>query len=233
MTPAARHYQETLAAQAMQATENGERTIENASEYERMLIQLAEHRRQLKAIQSQEGKATLKASLVEHYAAWTAGVIAGDTGAQDEVLTTIMIWHIDAGSTAAAIPLIEYAIKHDLKLPDNYQRSLAVVVAEEAALVELRTAGSKFIDIVSLNKINELTLNLDMPDQVRARLVKAIGLGTKEEADKQLEVQDKKVLFELALKHLNRALELDTKSGVKKEIQNLERIIKNMGAIKP
>lgn len=233
MTPAARHYQETLAAQALQASANGERTVENATEYERMLIQLAEHRRQLKAIQSQEGKATLKADLVKHYSAWVAGVIAGGTGAQDEVLTTIMIWLIDAGDIAAAVPLIEYALKFDLKLPDNYARSLAVVVVEESALVELRVANSKFIDIASLNKINELTQSLDMPDQVRARLIKAIGLGTKEEAEKQLEVKDKKSLFELSLKHLNRALELDSKAGVKKEIQNLERTIKNLGDIKP
>lgn len=232
MTPAARHYQATLAAQALQASENGERTRENATEYERMLVQLADHRRQLKAIQSQVGKAELKATLVEHYSAWIAGVIAGGTGAQDEVLTTVMIWHIDAGNLAAAVPMIEYAIKHDLKLPDNYARTLPVVVAEESALVELRTAGSKFIDILSLNKINELTQTLDMPDQVRARLIKAIGLGTKEEAENQLEVQDKKALFALALKHLNRALELDSKAGVKKEIQNLERITKNMDGIK-
>lgn len=227
-TPARRHYQRVIASQASSTAEQDSRTRENASEYELMLTQLAEDRRTLKTIQSQEHKAKRKADMVTQYADWIAGVIEGDTGAQDIILTTVMVWLIDAGDIKAALPLAEYALKHNLKLPDQYERQLPVVLAEESAdyALKQRDAG---IDVESLLTIADLTEASDMPDQVRAKLHKAIGLGLLDATSKSnLEINDKKAGFTNALEHLQRALQLNTQAGVKKEIEKLQITLKNM-----
>jgi len=61
----------------------------------------------------------------------------------------------------------------------------------------------------------KLTESEDMPDEVRAKLHKAIGYALNE-TDKPA-----------ALEHLIRALNLHEKVGVKKDIEVLEREIKN------
>ncbi|WP_269059049.1 phage terminase small subunit, partial [Ralstonia solanacearum] len=47
---------------------------------------------QLKQVQSVERKAELKRKLLPEYAAWIRGVLDADTGAQDEVFMTVMVW---------------------------------------------------------------------------------------------------------------------------------------------
>ena len=61
----------------------------------------------------------------------------------------------------------------------------------------------------------ELTDGLDMPDQSRARLHKAIGAVLSESNPAS------------ALNHLNHALQLDPRCGVKKDKQQLERRLRN------
>ncbi|MBB9111200.1 hypothetical protein FSI00_022920, partial [Escherichia coli] len=57
--------------------------------------------------------------------------------------------------------------------------------------------------------------SLDMPDQSRARLHKAIGTVLSESNPAS------------ALNHLNHALQLDPRCGVKKDKQQLERRLRN------
>ena len=61
----------------------------HATYYEIQLMQLAEHRRQLKAIQSIERKVELKHKLLPEYDAWIDGTLAADHGAQDGALGAV------------------------------------------------------------------------------------------------------------------------------------------------
>ncbi|MEG0244012.1 MAG: phage terminase small subunit, partial [Pseudomonas sp.] len=72
-------------------------SMEGATAYEHQLAQLAQHRARLKQVQSNQGKAELKALLIPEYEPYVQGVLDAGNGAQDEVLTTIMLWCIDAG----------------------------------------------------------------------------------------------------------------------------------------
>ena len=222
MTPARRHFLRA-SAQQRTASPHGEATASvraGNTQYELMLVKLTEDRRSLKRIQSVEGKAELKRTILPEYAPWVAGVLASGSRAQDDVLMTVMAWQLDVGNFPAALEIGAYALAHNLVMPDQFQRTTATVLAEELAVQILKSiSGGKAAeaDIDSLLHCIELVAEHDMPDQVRAKLHKAAGLLLREREA----LDDKRH----ALSHFQRALELDSKIGVKKDAEVLERDI--------
>lgn len=214
--PFRQHFQRTVAATAARGTPASVGGLRDDSAYTLMLAQLDEHRRALKAVESLERKADLKRQFLPAYDAWVAGVLDGAAGAQDDVLMTIMVWRIDVGDYQGALEIGAYALRHALPLPDQYKRSTPCLLVEEFAEAALRAhrAGDA-IQVEPLVEIEQLTATADMPDEVRAKLNKAIGYG--------LSASDPA----RALEHLRRALQLFANVGVKKDIERLERELKN------
>lgn len=207
--------------------QNSDSTVRaNATGYELMLAKLTEDRRRLRDIQSIERRAEVKRDLLPDYAAWVAGALQGDHGVQDDVLMTVMVWRIDVGDLAGALQIAAYAIKHKLAMPDQYKRSTGCLIAEEFADHALR------LDVIppevteQVQAADELTANEDMPDEVRAKLLKAIGYGLSQAAD-AAEQNERPGVLGRSLDLLKRALGLHDKVGVKKDIERLEREIRN------
>lgn len=209
-SPAQRHFERVSAAQAAASAAPGE-SLAGASRYELMLAKLATDRRRLKSIQSIERKVGVKREVLPEYAEYVAGALEGGRGAQDDVLVTVMVWMIDVGEYAAALNIAAYALQHGLKLPDQYDRTLATVIAEEFAEAALSTlkAGEQF-DVDQLQQVATLTESYDMPDQARAKLYKALGYAVQSDPA-------------AALPHLRRALSLHDRVGVKNDIDRLEK----------
>lgn len=218
ISPAKAHFQRKNAAQqSADPTAPIDRTA--ASQYELMLAKLAEDKRRLKDIQSIERKIDVKRQLLPDYQPWIEGILQGDTGQQDDVFMTVLVWTIDTGDIEAAIPLAKYAIRHQMAMPDQYKRTTACVIAEEAADIALKGApGSSPVSFVLLGGVAALTADEDMPDEVRAKLHKAIGYGMRDAG-----------LLEQARERLAYALQLHDKVGVKKDIERLDTLIKNAG----
>lgn len=209
------HRQRVLAAK--QGEEQNSFDPKAANLYELMLMQLAEHRRRLKQVQSMERKAEVKRQFLPEYQGYIDGVLEGDSGRQDDVLMTVLLWQIDAGNFAEAVRLAGYAIGHDLQAPDRFERKTATLIAEEIAEVAMKLSGTEDqVPAELLLKTYELTQGQDMFDQVRAKLHKAIGIAM--EGSDQLQE---------AVVHYTRALELDERIGVKKLLEKVERAIKN------
>jgi hypothetical protein len=222
LNPARRHFLRTVAAKAAVAGNADEMPPATASAYELMLRQLAEHRRELKKIQSVERKIEAKRGYLPAYADWIAGTLDARRGTQDDVLVTVLIWTLDTNNLPAALPLARYALQHGLTLPDNYQRTLGCVIAEEFAEAAMRLLARdavKAADRDTLLEVAEITADEDMPDEVRAKLHRAIGYAWREYD------------FEAALRHLKTALKLNDKVGVKKDIERLEREIKKAAGV--
>jgi hypothetical protein len=225
-SPARNHFLRASAALAAQAQQDAN-PLRHATGHELMLAQLAEHKRQLKAVQSIERKAELKRKLLPEYTAWVEGVLQSDAGLQDEVFMTVMVWHIDAGDLAGALPMAAYAIRHKLAMPDQYQRTTACLIAEEFANMALKAIDAgEAVDMVALVSVADLVTDEDMPDEVRAKLHKALGYANYAQAGTADSVRAV-VLRQTALAELKRALELHEKCGVKKDIERIEREIKN------
>jgi hypothetical protein len=210
-SPAQCHYERVSAELAAASAAPGG-SLAGASAYELMLAKLATDRRRLKAIQSIERKIDVKrAELLPEYVEYVAGALRGGRGAQDDVLTTVMIWRIDAGDFAGALDIARYALAHRMTLPDQYDRPLATAIAEEFAQAALAAfkLGETF-DASQLAEVMTLTESADMHDQVRAKLHKALGKALQESDSMS------------ALDHLRRALQLDERAGVKQDIARLE-----------
>jgi tetratricopeptide (TPR) repeat protein len=215
-SPAQRHYERVSAARAAASAAPGE-SLAGANAYELMLVKLSTDRRRLKSIASIQAKIQVKRDeLLPEYVEYVSGALSGGRGAQDDVLTTVMIWRVDAGDFAGALEIARYALAHRMTLPDQYDRPLATAIAEEFAEAALASfkKGAMFIrvDGAQLEEIAQLTASADMHDQVRAKLHKALGLTAERDGN-----------MPAALEHLRRALELDARAGVKQDIARLEK----------
>ena len=210
-SPAQRHMMRVSASQAAQREQV---PLRHATAYEQMLVKLAEDRRTLKNIRSNERKAEKKRELLPFYAPWVAGVLADGRGAQDDILMTVMLWRLDAGDIAGALEIAPYALKYGLT--SDHRRTTPYMLVEEVALTaqRLRDAGEPVDLALLLNTLN-LTDGSDVPDMVRARLHKVTGL-TLRDAGQNAE----------ALAQFQRAMQLDRNAGVRKEIERLERALK-------
>ncbi|EAR3555275.1 terminase endonuclease subunit [Salmonella enterica] len=210
-SPAQRHMMRVSASQAAQREQA---PLRHATAYEQMLVKLADDRRTLKNIRSNERKAEKKRELLPFYAPWVAGVLADGRGAQDDIVMTVMLWRLDAGDIAGALEIAPYALKYGLTT--DHRRTTPYMLVEEVALaaLRLRDAGES-VDLSWLQTTIDLTDGADVPDMVRARLHKVTGL-TLRDAGMNAE----------ALAQFQRAMQLDRNAGVRKEIERLERALK-------
>ncbi|EAA8741054.1 terminase [Salmonella enterica] len=210
-SPAQRHMMRVSASQAAQREQA---PLRHATAYEQMLVKLADDRRTLKNIRSNERKAEKKRELLPFYAPWVAGVLADGRGAQDDIVMTVMLWRLDAGDIAGALEIAPYALKYGLTT--DHRRTTPYMLVEEVALaaLRLRDAGES-VDLSWLQTTIDLTDGADVPDMVRARLHKVTGL-TLRDAGQNVE----------ALSQFQRAMLLDRNAGVRKEIERLERALK-------
>lgn len=236
ISPAKAHFlRKTAEKEAAQAAASGNQ-LAGSTGYELMLAKVDADMRRLKDIQSIDRKIEVKRELLPDYDAYIDGAIAGDTGVQDDVLMTAMVWQFDVGNFERGLQIAEYALRHKLALPGKYARTLGTLIAEEVSDAAKRKLAAKesTADLIEpLLKTDELTKAEDMPDQSRARLYKAIGLvyaSGLNDTDKipESEVADYIHAAETALDYLRQALSKDDKSGVKKDIERIERFAKNL-----
>lgn len=195
--------------------------------YELQMAQLHQHHQQLKGIQSTQGKEELKAKLLPDYAPYIAGVLAAGQGAQDEVLTTVMVWRLDAGDYQGGLEIAAYVLKHGLTMPDRFARTTGCLVAEEVAEAALKAlkAGGTF-DIGLLAEADRLTAGEDMPDEVRAKLMLAMGRVAAAQVDPDKPNPADVHSLEVASYFLTRALELHAKCGGKRDLELVDRQLK-------
>lgn len=213
VSPAQRHFQRVMAGKVSSQSDDAPRAASTV--YELMLAKLHTDRARLSDVQSVERKVEVKRELLPEYEAWVTGALEAGNGAQDAVLMTVLVWYIDVGDYARALDIADYALEHNLALPDQYNRTLATVLADEigdAALAALRDKTDFPLEV--LKRALFLTGEQDMPDQARAKLYKAAGHTVRAENPEQ------------ALQLLRRALELHAGAGVKRDIAALETELK-------
>ncbi len=206
-----------------------QQSMAGATAYEHQLNQLLQDRLRLKAIQSTAAKEALKPQLLPQYVPYVEGVLAGGNGAQDDVLTTIMVWRIDAGEYGGALDIADYVLEHKLIMPDRFERTTGCLVAEEiatAALKAQKTNGS--FDLSILHRTVELTDDEDMPDQARAKLYLATGRATVHGITAEEPGQPGQIQAGIDL--LKRAIELHDSCGGKKDLDGAERLLKKHAA---
>ncbi|MDF3083665.1 phage terminase small subunit [Burkholderia sola] len=212
-TPITRHLMRVAASAAFVAEPGDTRGEVAASTqrgqgraYEMMRAKLATDQRRLKETQSVERKVEIKREILPDYVPYITEVLERDTGGQDDVVTTIMLWRLDAGDMGGAMDIARYAIRHGLTMPAHFDRTLPATVAEGFADTADVPSGL-------LADVIDLTAPFDMVDQIRAKLFKAYGVA--------LTAVDPSA----ALAAFRRAFELNDKIGVKRDIARLETLL--------
>lgn len=212
--------------------------------YQLMLAKLAFDQRRLKEIQGILLKAVVKVEILPDYFDWITSAVQKGNGAEDKVVTTTMVWAVDAGAYALGLDMATYVLRHKLSLPDRYARSSATAIIEEFADAYLKgrwtplkvgkseTGQPALVPdpdcsaVQILQGVQAITAAEDAHDQPRAKLHKAIAyalLGKVQTAESpDLEVLPANVLNQ-ALALLQSALSYDAQSGVKKDIERIER----------
>jgi hypothetical protein len=225
--PCRQHFQRVTAAQAAEAAAGPDQTMAGATAYELQLAQLLQDRLRLKQVQSNAGKAELKLQLLPSYGPYVQGVLEAGNGAQDEVLTTIMIWSFDAGAFEAGLLIADYVLKHKMVMPDRFERTTGTLVAEEVAEAALKAqkAGDRF-PISILETTESVTAEQDMPDQVRAKLQLALGKAFAGQVNEETPAAEALPSLERAKQYLSRAIELHSNCGGKKDLERVERLLK-------
>lgn len=203
-----------------------------ATEYELLLASLGEDMRSLKDIQSTEGKIEAKRRMIERYLPHVDATLAASaetgTAVQDELLVNIMIWCFDVADWPRGLDIADHVLRFGLRLPERFLRSPATLIAEEVAEAGLSAAKvDRDFEVGILQRAEELTSGHDMPDIVKAKLQKALGLHflrVAAKADDNPETTAAgapRAARAAALLCLKRALELDRKIGVIKDIERV------------
>lgn len=151
-----------------------------ARAYQLQLAALGNDERRLKTFQSVERKIAAKREMLPAYAPWVEGrLAAGRVGGQavdDAVLATVMVWRMDVGDWAGGLEIAEHVLRHGLKLPARFTRTPAVLVAETVANAACAAHNAKAgFGLAELLFTGAIAGGFDMPDEVRARLHKALG----------------------------------------------------------
>lgn len=238
-SPFLRNRQRILARQAGTAASTvtiaaPDETTSAGREYAGLRVLLHDNLRVLKDIDSHEQRIPKKVEFAKAFAAWIDGVIEADEPVQDEILTTNMIWAIDYADFDYAILLAGFAIKHGLAMPGDYKRSVACFLREDVA--EIALGNPDAVDHSQLIAVDELTADDGMNDSAKAKLNKAIGRSWArmaenfDPADENAPAGGAASYAEQALAQFKRALNLDKKAGVKKDIQAAEKLLRDAKA---
>ena len=247
MSLARRHREATLAQQTASAPASGGgshpaaviRTTAAGSPAERMLaemkLRLRHDLQRLKEIKSIQLKITAKRAMLPAYHAWCDGLLEAGritvgndlSGPVDEVLPTIMVWAIDTCDWPRALDLAAHVLRFRIPLPKRYNRDAPTLIVEQTAeeALNLQKAGEVFpFDV--LERVEDLTRGMDMFDEVRAKLDKAIGFELARASDAFAPgTPEFIVAAERALGTLRQAQKRNDRVGVKDKIKRLEKAL--------
>lgn len=197
-------------------------------------LRLTHDLRRLKEIRSVGKKIEAKREMLPEYASWVSGILTADagigTGLAADVLPTYMVWLIDVGCYMAALDLVPFMLRHKVAMPSRYQRDVATIVVEEIAVAaaKAQNGGEAFSPEV-LDRVDELTAHLDIHDEVRAKLLKAIGIEQLRAAE-DLPADSSQIALEITLNTLRAAQHLNDRIGVKDRIKRTDKLLAAVAA---
>ncbi len=211
-SPAQKHFDKVTSAEESKKAGLDNTIDPQRSRYELMLGKMAQDKKRLGSIQSIAKKEQIKVTLVKEYDDYLDGVLASDADVQDDVVTQLMLWNIDAGDYSRATQLGLYAIEHDITMPATHKRETVVALLGELSERLLKGDVETLEDNQNIiYTLVELTEKHDIPDQVTANLHKAVGI-INEKSNPQV-----------ALENYQKSLVLNDRIGVKGIIKKLEK----------
>lgn len=200
-------------------------------------LRLTHDLRRLKEIKSIDRKIEAKREMLPQYKAWIMGVLSADagvgTGIAADVVPTCMVWSIDVGAYDDALAIGEFLLRHHVAMPKRYERDVATILVEEIADAALKVQNTgKAFPLSVIDTADNLTIGLDIHDQVRAKLLKAIGIEQLRKAE-DTPAESSQAPLESALINLREAQRLFDRIGVRDRIKRAEKLLAAVSAAAP
>ncbi len=184
------------------------------SQYKLMLGKLRIDLNRLKNIKSLYKKTEVKRDqLLPEYVNYIEGVLEAKSGQQDDVLLYNMVWLIDAEDYPKVFEIADYAIEHEMKMPERFKKDIPDLLVEYICNILLKKPDQLAEHIGTLKRLENLALKHDMHDAITVKLNKALGLALKE------------IDTEQAIICLEKVYEMDKRSGVANIIKSLKKKI--------
>lgn len=196
---------------------------------QQVAMRLTHDLRDLKMIKSIDHKIERKRQQIGEYAPWIAGLMEADAGIGEgiaaEVAPTIMAWHIDIGQYDQALEIGGFLIRHNAPMPARFKRDAASVLVEEIATIAIKaqSTGEAFPIDVLLN-LEDLIDGIDMHDEIKAKLQKAIG-SEMLRAGEELPADEALPVLTSASAYLAEAHRLHDRIGVKDRLKRVAKLI--------
>lgn len=194
-----------------------------------MALRFTHDIRRLKEIRSTDGKVAAKREMLPAYADWVKGLLDAGAGAMPgiagEILPTCMVWLIDVGAYEDALVLAEFVLRHRIPLPARYQRDAPSVIVEEIANKALKAQGAnEAFPLDVLDQVEAMTAGLDLHDEIRAKLCKAIGVERLDRAE-DMPAEESRDALAATLATLKEAARLNPRVGVKDRVKRVEKLL--------
>lgn len=192
-------------------------------------LRLTHDLRRLKEIRSIDRKIEAKREMLPEYKSWVDGVMTADagvgTGVAGDVVPTYMVWLLDTGAYMAALDVAEFLLRHRVEMPKRYARDVPTIVVEliADAAAKVQNAGQSF-DPAVLDTADNLTSGSDIHDEVRAKLLKAIGIEQLRKAE-DMPAENSRIVLESTLVNLREAQRLNDRVGVKDRVKRAEKLL--------
>ena len=141
-----------------------------------LMAALAVDKARLQQLRSLQARAALKRDLFPKYADYLTSLMQQQSTGHHEGFVLLCIWALDAGLLTSFITLAEYALKHGMRAPEGFKRTLPEVLLEEISEQVLRVRNpSDWRDYIQ--HLHELTQGADIADEVTAKSYKALGVA--------------------------------------------------------
>ena len=212
-----------------------------ANQYRVLLASLHDDIRQISDIHSHDARKPVKLEKADTYRPWVEGALAaGLKGAatQDEIVAEMLVWAIDFADYDWALEIARHMLTHGVRMPERFlSASVAAFITAKIAEAALSATGDVAHAVLLL--VDQLVDGHDMHDEKRALLCKALSRSFTKEAEAFDAAADNAVaggkagLTAAALDYAQRALSLHKNSGVKKDIEQLERKLTDLGGRPP
>ena len=212
-----------------------------ANQYRVLLASLHDDIRHISDIHSHDSRKPVKLEKADTYRPWVDGALtAGLKGAatQDEIVAEMLVWAVDFADYDWALEIANHMLAHGVRMPERFpSASVAAFITAKLAEAALSATGDVAHAVLLL--VDQLVDGQDMHDEKRALLCKALARSFAKEAEAFDAAADNAVaggkagLTAAALDYAQKALTLNKNAGVKKDIEQLERKLTELGGRPP
>ncbi len=208
ISPAQRHRANVEAAKAT----TGEEPPVNQQYYRAFHYKMNADLERINRVPSGLDRNKLKRELLPEYADFLEPLLqSGNTGKNNDVFAWLLIWNVDTAQYEQALQLLTVALANDLKPPRLFTaRRLPEIVVEDMANAIIPLDEPQQHSGVLL-ELEEKTRQRSMPDYIRAKLLKALGMSFIQQDSAK------------ALEWLKQSQTYNPKGGVKAHIKRIEK----------